>query len=273
MIRNKITPFIVEDGLNTSYIDSLFVSMFYKPSYIQNILSNYTNNLNFLHLQDIIFHYFVRNMRCGYTINSQIINEIRNYLIYCGWKNDCNIIDMFEVQELFDFIINGCSDEKIIMIDNMNNDVNNKNIFAKNFIHLNIQKNSDIKTLMDDFICDQLKDYKLINLPNFIPIFLDRNLFSGKINDSLIDIQQAIQLEKNNIDVEQQGVVWILHSVICYSKTDRGNYYSIVCDKNGWYIYSNSKLPSIKKIDIKDEDIAYKIKKECVFLFYTLVKS
>ncbi len=263
-----MSPFIVEDGLNTSYIDSLFVSMFYKPSYIQNILSNYTDNLNFLHLQDIIYDYFVHNMRCGYSINSQIMNEIRNYLIFCGWKNDCNIVDLFEVQELFDFIINGCSNEKIIEIDN----IDEKTIFTTNFIHLNITKNNDVKTLVDDFITNKLKNYKLVNLPNFIPVFLDRNLFSGKINDSLIDIQEAIQFEKNNIEQDQQDVMWILHSIICYSKTDRGNYYSVVYDENGWYIYSNSNLPSLVKINIKDEDIAYKIKKECVLLFYTLDK-
>jgi hypothetical protein len=266
MITNKMIPFIVEDGLNTSYIDSLFVSMFYKPSYIQNILSDYTNNLNFLHLQDIIYHYFVHNMRCGYAINSQIMNEIRNYLIYCGWKNDCNIIDIFEVQELFDFIVNGCGNDKITFI------TNNETPIATNFIHLNVHKNSDIKTLIDDYITNQLGNYKLCKLPNFIPIFLDRNLFSGKINDSLIDIQGAIQFEKNNIEPNQKEVMWILHSIICYSKTERGYYYSVVYDENGWYIYSNSKLPSLIKINIKDEDIAHKIKRECVFLMYTLDK-
>jgi hypothetical protein len=262
MITNKITPFIVEDGLNTSYIDSLFVSMFFKPSYIQNVLSDYINNLNFLHLQDMIYHYFVHNMRCGYTINVQIMNEIRNYLVYCGWKNDCNIVDMFEVQELFDFIMNGFGNEKITF----NN--NDKNIMTSNFIHLNVQKNSDVKTLIDDLITNKLGNYKLLNLPKFIPVFLDRNLFSGKINDSLIDIQEAIQFEKNNIDKEQKEVMWVLHSIICYSKTDRGNYYSVVFDENGWYIYCNSKLPSLIKINIKDEDMAHKIKRECVFLFY-----
>jgi hypothetical protein len=266
MITNKLIPFIVEDGLNTSYIDALFVSMFFKPSYIQNILSDYVDDLNFLHLQDIIYNYFVHNMRCGYTINAQIMNEIRNYLIYCGWKNDCNIVDMFEVQELFDFIMNGCNNKKITFYNS-----NNENISMTNFIHLNVQKNSDIKTLIYD-LTSKMGNYKLSTQPNFIPIFLDRNLFSGKINDSLIDIQEAIQFEKNNIDQYQKNVMWILHSIICYSKTDRGNYYSVVFDENGWYIYSNSKLPSLIKINIKDEDIAYKIKRECVFLLYTLDK-
>jgi hypothetical protein len=275
MITNKLHPFIVEDGLNTSYIDSLFVSMFFKPSYIQNILSDYVDNLNFLHLQDIIYHYFVHNMRCGYTINAQIMNEIRNYLIYCGWKNDCNIVDLFEVQELFDFIMNGCSNEKITFNNTDSIDTNtitNTNTITSNYIHLNIQKNSDVKTLIDDLIINKLGNYKLLNLPNFIPVFLDRNLFSGKINDSLIDIQEAIQFEKNNTDPEQNEVMWILHSIICYTKADRGNYYSIVFDENGWYLYSNSKLPSLIKINIKDEDISYKIKRECVFLLYTLDK-
>lgn len=300
MFANKSLSLIVEDGYNTSYIDSLFVSMFFKPSYIQDVLSDDVENFKFMHLQDIIYNYFVKNMRCGYVINSQIMNEIRNNLIYCGWKNDCNIIEVFDVQELYDFIIQGLNKNQLtfnfiesekkdfeiinkeidinINIDNNNSENNNKSkdltlksTMSINYINLDIYKSESIKNLLNEWIDKKFKLYQLEEIPTFIPIFLNRTI-DNKYNESLIDIQEGIQLNKNNINDEQKEYVWIIHSIICYSKVER-KYYSVIVNNKSWYLFKNSKLPSLIKIDIKDEDWAYKIKKECVFLFYTLDKQ
>jgi hypothetical protein len=264
MISNKLTPFIVEDGLNTSYIDALFVSLFFKPSHVQNILSDHLDDLNAMHLQDIIYHNFVHNMRHRYVIDSQIMNEIRNYFIYCGWKRDNEILNLFEVQELYNFLMEKFSQEKITF------NKNNNEIIDINYIHLNVNNNSDIKTLLDEWITTTLGNFELKQIPKFIPIFLDRNISSTKINTFLIDIHEGIQFEKNNINEEQKNTMWKIHSIVCFSKTHTGHYYSIVQSNNSWFMYNNSKKPSLVNIDMKDYDIACKIQKECVFIMYTL---
>ena len=87
----KMINFIVEDGYNTSYMDSVFVALFYKTSYPQNILAEQVDDMNILYLQDLIYYYFVKNMRLNYTINSQIMNEIRNWMVICRNRNSIAI--------------------------------------------------------------------------------------------------------------------------------------------------------------------------------------
>jgi hypothetical protein len=218
----------------------------------------------------MVYNYFVYRMRHRYTIDTQIINEIRNYLTICGWKNDNDMTNLFEVQDLYEFIMNQFSQKKISFIINDGLDSNeiHKTIDV-NYIGLKINKNSSIKTLLNDWINTNIGDnkYELKQIPNFIPVFLDRNIFSSQIDNHVVDIEEGIQFELNNLNEEQQNTVWKIHSIVCFSK---GRYYSIVRDEHSWYIYNNSKLPSLMNIDLKDKDIAYKIQKECVFILYTL---
>jgi hypothetical protein len=262
MFANKSLSLIIEDGYNTSYIDSLFVSMFYKPSYIQNILLDDVINLKFLHLQNMIDTYFVEKMRMGYVINSLTMNEIRNQLIFCGWKNESNIIEVFNVQELYDFIMNGFNKKQLMF------KTTNENNIAINYISLNVSKNNDIKDLLNIWIDNNLSSYELKENPTFIPLYLNR-INGEKYNESLIDIQEGIQLKKNNTNKEQHELMWKIHAITCFSKNER-KYYSIIIHNKSWYLFKNSKLPSLMKINIDDEDFVYKIQKECVLLFYTL---
>lgn len=260
---NKNLPLIVEECFNASYIDNLFVSLFYKPSFIQNVLSNDLEDVDIIHLQNMIFYYFVNNIRMGNVINTELINEIRNYSVYCGWKNDTNFLELFDVNEYYDFLMNKFEQQKICFKNK------EKVLYSNNYLKFNITKNDDIKNLIDEWIETELITYSLDEIPKYISIFLDRKS-NSKINDSLIDIKEGICFYKNNIDETQRDTVWSLHSIICFSKADRQHYYSIINENNEWYLYSAEKFPSLVKINIKDESISYKIKKECVFLNYTI---
>lgn len=269
MISNKLVPFIVEPGLNTSYIDALFVSMFFKPSYIQDMLIDQDNNieLDAIHLQDIIYHYFVRNMRSRYTINYQVINEIRNQLIFQGWMDNCNIVDLFEVQDLYNFLTEKFYRNGLINFESC--DGSNLNL---NYININVEKSDNIRDMVNLWIDENLQNYHLRDIPKFIPIFLNRN-HRNDITNFLIDIKEGIQFEKNNNNQSQHEILWVIHSIICFSKTGNGHYYCIVSDGNEWFLFSDNKIPSLIKINIKDEDIVLRIKQECVFVFYTLDKK
>jgi hypothetical protein len=266
IMNNNIIPFIVENALNSSYIDSLFVSLFFKQSYIQDILSEYPENISFIYLQELIYENFVYNMRCNYFIDSTIINEIRNYMTLCGWKNGSDTINTYDVQDLYSFLINGFHKSKL----NFTIKNNEKETITKlNYIELKVTNNTDIKTMLDVYFDENMQQYNFEEIPNFIPIYLNRNIETknnNKLNSFFVDIKQGIFISKNNTNIEQKTLLWTIHSIICYSS---GNYYSIVSNESGWYLFNHFKLPSLLKIDIKNEDIAAKIKQECVFILYT----
>lgn len=99
--------FAVANGINTSYIDSLLIALFYKESYLQQMLFQQTENEYFSYLQDLIYINFIDNVRNSKSVDSFQINEIRNYSYMCGWKNTTNIIDLYDVIDYFSFIMDG----------------------------------------------------------------------------------------------------------------------------------------------------------------------
>jgi hypothetical protein len=262
LINNKMILFVVENGLNTSYIDALFVSLYFKPSYIQNMLSENLTDLCALHLQDMIYNYFVYNLRNGYSIDNQMMNEIRNYMIFCGWKKDGDIIGLYEIQDFYSFLMDKFNQEKITFICDRNR------IVEENFINLVVNNDSSVKLMLDDYLT-KLGNYELKNIPKFVSIFLDRNIFSAKINNSMIGIEEGIKLSNKN-STNNKNIMWKIHSIVCFSRTEKNHYYSIVYNEGLWYMFSSLKLPSLVNINLQDEDLALKIQKECVFISYTL---
>jgi hypothetical protein len=50
--------FVVADGLNTSYIDSILMSLFYKSSHLEEMLIQQPDNAEFIYLQEMISNNF-----------------------------------------------------------------------------------------------------------------------------------------------------------------------------------------------------------------------
>lgn len=263
-------PFIVENGLNSSSIDSLFVSLFFKPSYIQNILSEYPENISFIYLQELIYENFVCNMRRNYFIDSSIINEIRNYMVLCGWKNCADVMNTYDVQELYSFLINGFCKKQLIFHMKKENEKPD-DIITMPYIELKVTNDTCVKTLLENYFNNMSKHY-FNEIPEFVPIYLNRTYGTQnvKFNNFLVDIKEGINFSKYNICDDQKKTWWKIHSIICFSGGENGHYYSIVSDGSQWFLFSNSKLPSLLRIDIKNGDFAAKIKQDCVFLLYTL---
>jgi len=259
---NKLTPFIIEDGLNTSYIDSLFISLFYKQSYIQNILSDVAYNVIFTYLQDLIFYNFIHNMRKHYTIDSATMNEIRNYLIMCGWKDDQDMIEMYTPQDLYSFMIDGFTNDHVTFTT-----IDGKNKVIDKYIQLSVIENASIYDMMvawqtNNGIASISNNSISKEIAKYIPIYLYRDT---KYNNFQIDITGGITFGYG--DGQR---LWVIHSIVCFTKSDRGHYYSVIKDTDGWYLFSNKHKPSLVKVDITDDDIMVKIKQECVFLLYTI---
>lgn len=251
--------FCIEDGYNTSYIDSLLIALFYKPTHLHELLTQLPENIKFTYLQELINTNFVEQVRKNYSINSGYINEIRNCSVICGWKVGSRLTEEYNVSEYLDFLLNGFGAYPITIETTSNEST------TVTSIDLKFEEDSNIKNSLANWINALTNDqqYKFVELPPLIPICIDR-----KHEHIKIDIQKRIKFNKNNKNKLYENASWVIHSVICKS---RAHYYCIVYTTYGdWYLFDNQKLPSILKINITDQDIQDKIKQECVVVLYRI---
>lgn len=248
--------FCIEDGYNTSYIDSTLIALFYKPTHLHELLTELPENIKFTYLQDIITTNFVEQIRKNYSISSMYVNEIRNYSIMCGWKNGLQITNSYNASEYLNFLLNGFNVYPITI-----ETVSSQSV-TTSCISLTISEDSNLKNLLSNWIdgVTGKAQYKFVDLPQLIPICVERTQDGCKI-----DIMKKIQFNNNKT---QNNASWIIHSLICQT---RSHYYSLVYTVYGdWYLFDNNKLPSVIKVDITDSNIAEKIKQECVVVLYRI---
>jgi hypothetical protein len=277
------TVFVVSDGFNTSYIDSLIVGLFYKETHLDEMLIQIPEKMKFAYLQELMYNNIVYLVRHNFCVDATLINEIRNYSIICGWKCGLNITELYNVIDYLDFLITGfnfghISYEIIEIQKGISETTKSLDI---NYIQINVGSDNDIQTLLKKWICNILLEdvnddndiyYHFKELPMFITIYLNRTMENKQINTCSIDIKKRIKFYKNN-DKTQSNASWIIHCIICYSNSSTGKYYTILNDIDNYYIFNNDKIPSMSKIDIKNKDIARKIKQECVLVIYRFDNS
>jgi hypothetical protein len=244
---------------------------------LRAILSQFPDQSKFLYLQELINNNFIDNINHGYSIDSSIINEIRNYSIVCGWKEGGNITDLYSVADYMKFLMHGIGfgqiDFEFVEFDKMENE--KIRTLSMNYIDVPISENTDVKLLLEKWYDDHVKKpteeltilcNRFKEIPIMIPIYFNRDQSSS----FQVDIKKKIKFKKNN-DCTQNTASWIIHALICFSNSGGGNYYSVLnIDVDQWYIFSNDKLPSFIKIKISDPNFSNKIKQECVMAIYRL---
>jgi hypothetical protein len=273
---------IIESGYNTSYISSLFIALFYKQSFFDNII-NYNSKIKcFDYLQFLIKHNIIDQIRRNYSIETSILNEIRNYCVICGWKKEENITNLFDVADFYKFLVFNFDSEtiKFVCLNNMNNNNEISSDCNKylNLIEIDINTtkinniNLSIDILLDEWVNNNITfNGKFIfkEVPNIISIYIKRN-YENKFNNKSIDIMKRIKINGNN-NVQQNYITWKIHSLICYSEINPHYYSLILTEKNEWCLFDDTMKSSIVKIsNMKNEDFTNKIKTECVMLFYKL---
>ena len=291
--------FVVENGLNTCYMDSLLMALFYKQStYLDTLLCTEPKNFEHIYLQEIIKLKFVDQVRKNISITTDIINEIRIYANSCGWK--ANSIDEFElfeqqdVNEFYTFLLNIFNAPLVeIQRQTYSEALNNENdiglIEKLPFINLTVSENSSIKELLSSWMnmnevnglkrevqeqkiesVKGLNIYKIMNVPTFIGISLNRfSNFSGKRIDAMVDIQKKIKL--HHISDDNDGLRWTMHAIICHrgDTPKSGHYYSVLFGSdNTWLLFDDQAVPCLKEINIKNSEISDTIKREIVFAIY-----
>ena len=275
----SIIPFHIEKGLNTSYITSLLISLFYKYDVnINTILIDKPQKPAGFYLQELIRTLFVEPIRKNFSIKSDTINEIRNYLLINGWESDLNLLDTrncadlyeflssilfnndidFEIFHIKDGVINGTETNQKFKTININLTVNEPTSIKKLFIewlHNNILKNSN------SYILDC---YKLKSIPNFLVFNINRTDNTQKTE---VDIKKKIKFFHNS-DSKQNYLNWRIHSIICKSNN---KYYSVfLSNDNSWIEFDEDKFPCCSYVYMNDEDIIDKIKQDVEIIIYTL---
>ena len=275
----SIIPFHIEKGLNTSYITSFLISLFYKyDTNINSILIDKPQNPAGFYLQELIRTLFVEPIRKNFSIKSDTINEIRNYLLINNWESDLNFLDNRNCVELYGFIsdmlfINNIEFEiyhikdgvinetetnksyKTINIDIINNEPTSIKKLFLDWLHDNILKNSNT------YILDC---YKLTSIPNFLVFNINR---TDKTQKTEIDIKKKIKFFHNS-DSKQNYLNWRIHSIICKSNQ---KYYSVfLSNDNSWIEFDEDKFPCCSYIYMNDEDVIDKVKQDVEMIIYTL---
>lgn len=203
--------FIVEKGINTSYISSILVAMFLKPSKISDMLMNDINNINMYYLQETIRVNFVDRIRNNCSIELSTINEIRNISFFLNWKQTDDPLTQFNINDFYTFITKNMSNTYIHYI------LNPDNISLETSINELIQNFEPVEKNID-----------------FVSFYINRK------NNRVIEIMKEVKIagQKRNKKI---------HAVVCYS--DR--YYAIIKINDKWYLFDEQSLPSIVPLDIK----------------------
>jgi hypothetical protein len=255
------------------------MSLFYKYDVnINSILSDKPKNPAGFYLQELIRTLFVEPIRKNFSIKSDTINEIRNYLLINGWESDLNFLENrncvdlykflsnilfqndieFEIYHIKDGIINETETTLNFKTIDINLTVNEPTSIKKLFmtwLHENILKNSN------SFILDC---YKLKSIPNFIVFNINKNDDTIKTD---IDIKKKIKFF-NNSDSKQNYLQWRIHSMIC--KSDKKYYSVFLSNENTWIEFDEDKFPCCSYIFMDDEDVIEKTKQDVVMIIYTL---
>jgi hypothetical protein len=279
-ILNNDIQLVVEDGYNTSYIDALLTALFYKETSATNfILDNIPKKSEGYYLQELIKTKYVNPLRKNCSITSNIINEIRNYSIICGWSKNTNITELKDLCEFYIFLADIFNIPKIEceIIDIKDNIlITDTNKIAKDILIFDLKDNDTIRNLMIKWIDNNIKNinncYKLCNIPQFITIKINRFNPNGLKNNYKIDIMKRIKFFGNN-DTSQNYIKWKLHSFVCYDgkiNTD-GNYYTVIMNHDKkWLKFKNNQIPSFKEINLLDTEIQNKFMSEVYLLIYVL---
>jgi ubiquitin C-terminal hydrolase len=298
-----VTPFVVENGYNTCYMDSLLMALFYTPSHIEHMLLKCDpTNPEYLYLQELIKIRFVDTIRKNQSITADVINEIRNYSHTVGWKGFDELMEQHDVNEYHAFlmdIFNGTMIEiqRQMITEGISIPEDKGAIEKIPFIPLTLLETDSeitIKDLLKRWMSDNTVDVKretindkgekiitnvkglntfyILNTPVLIALSINRfpdPAQSTRLRTK-IEIQKKIMPLKNSINSDSSELKWQFHAAICHKGETfkSGHYYAILQACGKWFMFDDLQIPSMCEIPMDNLDIINMIKMECVFVLY-----
>lgn len=273
----KQKDFIIENGHNTSYLNILFMSLFYSTDRIDKYLvNNVPKTIEGEYLYEIIKNKFINKVTNNMSVKSGDINYVRNISYMMGWlsNSDINILmSLHDIQKYYCFLTEKLELKKIEVYQKQNRAPNNQmsSQLLKNLPYININVTNSmidvkINDLVNSVICNEENEENkmvIINTPLLLPLFINR----PQNNKTRVDIMKKIKIEGKMVDYD--GVRWKFLSVIC-KNSNNGSYYGMTNKCGVPIIFGESLVPSAMPIDINDQIIKNKLMEECVMVFYIL---
>lgn len=284
------SPFIVENAINTCYIDSVLMALFFKSTTIDSVLNKDLKNTTAIYLQEYIKEKFVNAVRNGKSILMDDMEMIRVMCSHLGWKNDVEkdeYILQQDITEYYTFLMGIFEIEKITIQRKTEINNNLPALGEKEYLpfiplslletNINIDTIDTIKNMLSRWQFNNLSEinnkkepclnsYVILNSPNVIGFSINRFNNMGKRIKTSVIIQKKIYIAERNTEYH-------FHSAICHSgeTLNSGHYYSLLSGNSGiWYMFDDQKIPCIKEVKMDDPSITNMIKKECCFVFYRI---
>ncbi|ARF09689.1 ubiquitin carboxyl-terminal hydrolase [Indivirus ILV1] len=275
-----MNPFIVENAINTCYIDSLLFALFYKSTLLDGLLNKDLKNTSGIYLQEYVKERFVKSIRNGKSILKDDIEMIRVICSHIGWQSQEEYLNQQDVSEFYCFLMDVFEMEKVsiqrntIIETSYNNQIGKKEIIPFIPLYLSESDQSDtIKNMLSRWQYDNiavtqntcLNSYNILNEPIIIGLAINR------FNNKGTRIQTNVIIQKKIYINEKRTTEFLFHSAICHrgDTLKSGHYYTLVSNNNSqWYIFDDLNIPCIKEVKMDDPIVTNMIKKECIFAFY-----
>lgn len=262
-----ITEFIVEDGYNTSYIDTVLFALFYPSDRFKNYIEiNKPQNANNVFYTELVKSRIVSKLQKNLSIRSSDINYVRNYSYFMGWLAGSPINDLLGlhgVEKYFSFLAMRLELKPIEVMHN------NAKV-SMPYIQINLPATNNervgINKLVDNVICNETNTegkMTIVNYPFILPIFLNR-LTSNKTQ---VNIMKRIKIDGKMVDYD--NIRWTIYSIICKDIV-ANSYYCLFKRGTEWYIFNNKLTPCIVKIKLDDIKVNTRVMEECVLVFYIM---
>lgn len=268
MFDLNLDGFLVENGDNTSYIDSLLMALFYPTEsqiLINQLLGSQINDPMKIYLQEIILNHFVIPIRDNFSVLENVMNMIKYIGHHIGFSNKYEY-----VHDYYSFLHNifkGTSIEiqKYNIVDNF--PVKNGDPLMRPYICINIPDNLTRLSIKKELLRWSNNSRYISNLPNILPIFINRNSHNTEVI-----IQKKIFPTKLIPFRTINPPSYVIQSIICKSYNSN-SYYTIINTDNKWLLFDNKLTPpSLQQILLSGKssntDIVEKIKNESVMCFY-----
>ncbi len=297
--------FIVKNAINTCYIDSLLMALFYSESINEYILNTDLTTGTLLYLQEFIRHDFVKQARKNMSVSEETMNSLRLHCMTNGWLNN-NMDDFFrqqDVNEFYAFLIDALGGKMIeiqreTITEGGEPDASDTGKTEQiPFIPLSLSNEGgeeedqviSIRKMLNDWMYNNVtevkrfimtdkgkeeafvKSFNFYNIVNNPPIIaLSINRFGNDGKRSLVDviIQKKICPFLNKDTLIRRE--WEFHAAICHKGISKevGHYYCLLSKGKQWYIFDDLKTPCLAEVRMDDRQVTNMIKKECVFLIY-----
>jgi len=297
---HTVGHYVVKNAINTCYIDSLLMALFYSESINEYILRTDVTTGTLLYMQEYIRINFIDQVRSNKSINEETMNTIRLLCMQNGWLN--NDMDEFfkqqDVNEFYAFLIDVLagkmietqretitegalpdssdvgkhekmpfiplslpSDEPIISVKKMlDNWMYDNTIEVKRFIMTDKGK--------EEALVKSFNFYHIVNNPPILALSINRFGNDGKRNLTDVIIQKKVCPFINKDTLIRRE--WEFHAAICHkgATKEMGHYYCLLKHGKQWYLFDDLKTPCLKEVRMDDRQVTNELKRECVFLVY-----